>query len=76
MRPHADAAPLVQACERGEIDALTVSSAEALDNLIAMGAAPLVAAVPTFVPHERIERHALERGAREVAADLRRRVRR
>ena len=66
MRPQADAAPLVQACRRGEIDALTMSSAEALDNLIAMGAAPLLAAVPAFVPHERIERHARERGAREV----------
>jgi uroporphyrinogen-III synthase len=65
-RPKADAAALVQAWRRGEIDALAVSSAEALDNLLDMGAAPLLGAVPVFVPHERIARHASARGAREA----------
>jgi len=64
--PKADAAELVQAWRGGEIDALTVSSAEALDNLIAMGAAALVGTIALFVPHERIARHARSRGAREV----------
>jgi uroporphyrinogen-III synthase len=65
-RPAADAAPLVAAWQRGEVHALTVFSAEALDNFSAMGGAELVAALPLFVPHPRIADHARERGAREV----------
>src|SRR5262249_30189645 len=34
--PHADTAPLVEAWDRGEVDALTVSSAAGLDNLITL----------------------------------------
>jgi len=66
VRPTADAGELVRAWRSGKIDALTVSSAEALDNLLAMGAAPLLGAVAVFVPHERIAHHARERGVREV----------
>lgn len=65
-RPAADAAPLVAAWRRGELHALTVFSSEALDNFSAMGAADLIAALPVFVPHQRIASHARERGAREV----------
>jgi uroporphyrinogen-III synthase len=66
MRPQADATPLLQAWRAGEIDALTAWSAEALDNLFAMGAAPLLAAIAVFVPHERIALHARKRGLRQV----------
>jgi len=65
-KPAADAAPLVAAWRRGEVDALTLSSAQALDNLIAMGGEELIGALPVFVPHERIAHHARARGAREV----------
>ena len=65
-RPAADAAPLVAAWRRGEVHALTVFSAQALDNFSAMGGAELIAVLPVFVPHERIAKHARERGAREV----------
>ncbi len=65
-RPAADAAPLVAAWRRGEVHALSVFSAEALDNFSAMGGAELIAVLPLFVPHPRIASHARERGAREV----------
>jgi uroporphyrinogen-III synthase len=65
-KPAADAAPLVAAWRRGEVHALTVFSAQALDNFSAMGGAELIAALPIFVPHERIASHARERGAREA----------
>jgi len=66
-KPAADAAPLVAAWRRGEVHALVVPSAQALDNFSAMGGAELVAALPVFVPHERIAQHARAHGAREVA---------
>lgn len=68
-RPALDAVPLLEAWARGEIDAITASSSEGLDNFIAMvgaeGAARLVD-TPLFVTHERIAAHAAARGAREV----------
>ena len=66
VKPAADAAPLVAAWRRGELHALVVWSAQALDNFGAMGGEALVAALPVFVPHERIARHARAHGAREV----------
>jgi len=66
-KPAADAAQLVEAWRHGEVDALTAYSAQALDNFVAMGGAELIAALPVFVPHERIARHARALGAREVA---------
>jgi uroporphyrinogen-III synthase len=66
VKPAADAAPLVAAWRRGEVHALAVSSAQALDNFGAMGARELIAALPVFVPHERIARQARALGAREV----------
>jgi uroporphyrinogen-III synthase len=65
-KPAADAAPLVAAWRRGEVHALTVFSAEALDNFSAMGGAELIATLPLFVPHQRIASHAREQGAGEV----------
>jgi len=65
-KPTADAAPLLAAWRGGEVHALTAFSAQALDNFGAMGGEELIAALPVFVPHERIAKHARERGAREV----------
>ena len=66
VRPAADAAPLVADWRRGQVHALTASSAQALDNFVAMGGAELLASVPLFVPHERIARHARAQGSREI----------
>jgi uroporphyrinogen-III synthase len=64
VRPALDAAPLVAAWRRGEVDAVTVLSAQTLDNLIDLTGGAL-AATPHFVPHERIASHARARGVRE-----------
>ena len=65
-KPAADATPLVAAWQRGEVHALVVWSAQALDNFDAMGGRELIAALPLFVPHARIARHARAHGTREV----------
>jgi uroporphyrinogen-III synthase len=68
-RPTADAAPLVERWKGGEVDAVTVSSAEGFDNLLAMTGPHgpvLLAATPLFVPHPRIASHARMRGSGEV----------
>lgn len=68
-RPSADARPLIERWKRGEVDAVAVSSAEGLDNFLAMthaeGAA-LLANTPLFVPHPRIAGHARARLQSEV----------
>lgn len=65
VRPQADAQPLLEAWARGEVHAVTVTSAEALCNLDAMlgsqGRAAL-RATPLFAPHERIAAAAHELG--------------
>lgn len=66
VKPAADAAPLVAAWRRGEVDALVVWTAQALDNFGAMAGEEPIAALPIFVPHERIAHHARARGAQEV----------
>jgi uroporphyrinogen-III synthase len=52
-RPRADAAPLVQAWRRGEVQAVTVLSTETLENFLAMlgGDADACAAAATLVVH-------------------------
>lgn len=68
-RPQADAAPLLAAWSRGEVDAVTVTSSEGLRNLFEMiGAAGevLLRATPVFVPHPRIAAVAREMGCAEV----------
>jgi uroporphyrinogen-III synthase len=68
-RPKADPAPLLQAWQRREIDAVTVSSAEGLDNFLVMTGADgraLLAATPLFVPHPRVASHATSRLNSEV----------
>jgi len=65
VRPRTDAATLLAAWRRGEVHAVTVLSPQTLDNFLSMTGGAL-SAVPVFVPHERIARHARERGLREV----------
>ena len=68
-RPEADAAALLAKWRRAEVHAVTVSSAEGLDNLIVMigaeGQAKL-AVTPLFVPHPRVASHAKSRLQAEV----------
>ena len=69
VRPQADGGPLLEAWGRGEIHAVTVSSAEGLDNLAALlgdaGRAHL-ARTPLFATHERIAGRARQLGIQEV----------
>jgi uroporphyrinogen-III synthase len=67
--PDADAAPLLAAWTRGEIDAVTVSSSEGLHNLqtlIGEAGRGYLSNTPLFVPHPRIERAAREGGLAHV----------
>lgn len=66
VKPASDAAPLLAAWRRGEVHALVVWSAQALDNFSAMGGDELIAGLPVFVPHERIANQARSHGAQEV----------
>jgi uroporphyrinogen-III synthase len=69
VRPAADPAPLVRALERGEVDAVAVSSSEGLRNLFDMvgeaGRAPL-RRTPLFAPHARIAAAARALGCEQV----------
>jgi uncharacterized protein HemX/uroporphyrinogen-III synthase len=68
-RPQADSEPLLEAWERNEVHALTVSSAEGLDNLLELlddaGRARALR-TPLFANHERVAGHARDSGFREV----------
>jgi uroporphyrinogen-III synthase len=66
QRPSADARPLIDDWRRGRLDALTVSSAEALTNLFDMLGAELLAALPIFVPHLRVAQHGHGLGLRAM----------
>ena len=66
IRPQADAAALVAAWKRGEVDAVVALSAQALGNFNDMTQGALSPATPFFVSHERIARHAKGLGVREV----------
>jgi uroporphyrinogen-III synthase len=71
MRPHADPLPLLAHWQAGGIDAVTVTSAEALHNLAAMmgeTGKPLLAATPLFAPHEKIAEAARRFGIARVVA--------
>lgn len=60
--PHVDASPLLHALAQHQVQAITLFSAETLDNLLhLLGHAGAEAArvVPVFAPHERIARQAL-----------------
>lgn len=71
MRPQIDARPLLAHWQAGGIDAVTVTSAEALLNLAAMlgeTGKPLLAATPLFAPHEKIASAAQRFGIARVVA--------
>lgn len=64
VRPEADPAPLLEAWRRGEIQAVSVLSAETLENFMAMIGETGVGfahATALVVPHEAIARHAAAR---------------
>jgi uroporphyrinogen-III synthase len=68
-RPGIDPAPLAAALERGAVDAVTVSSAEGLANLLALlgpGAQQRLRQVTLFVPHRRVAEAAARLGMREA----------
>jgi uncharacterized protein HemX/uroporphyrinogen-III synthase len=56
--PRADSAPLAAAWDRGEIDAATVYSVQALENLLALLGAARLGGRPLFVSHARIAERA------------------
>lgn len=67
--PHVDAAPLLARWQAGGIDAVTLTSAEALNNLatlLGVAGAPLLANTPLFVPHEKIAEAARRFGIAQV----------
>lgn len=67
--PRADAGPLLDAWERGEVHAVTAYSSESLANLLALlgeRGAPLLRGTPLFVSHARVAEAARRRGAGEV----------
>lgn len=65
LAPHADPGPLLSAWDRGDVHAVTVSSAEALVNLLPLLGKRLLG-TPLFVTHARIAEHATQAGVREV----------
>jgi uncharacterized protein HemX/uroporphyrinogen-III synthase len=64
--PRADAAPLISAWDRGEVDAATVTSSQGLDHLIALLGAARLGGKPLFVNHARVAERAREAGIPEV----------
>ncbi len=60
--PSADTVPLAGAWDRGEVHAVTVSSAQALDNLITLFGAARLGSRPLFVSHARVAERAREAG--------------
>lgn len=60
VRPAADPAPLLEAWARGEVHAVSVLSAETLENFVALAgpeAAPWLARTHLVVPHPAVGRH-------------------
>ena len=71
VRPQADAAPLLARWQAGGIDAVTVTSAETLENLAALlgeAGRPLLLHTPLFAPHEKIAEAARRFGIARVIA--------
>lgn len=64
-KPHGDFETMAAAWRAGEIDALTLTSSEGLDNLWSLfddASRSSMAATPTFVPHSRIAERARKLG--------------
>ena len=68
VKPSADSRPLLEAWDAGRVDAVTVFSREALDNLVPLVGEPRLRAIPLFVAHERIAAHARRRGLQPIVA--------
>ncbi len=69
--PQADVAPLLSRLQTGGIDAVTITSAEALHNLAGLlgeAGVPLLANTPLFAPHEKIAEAARRFGIAQVIA--------
>lgn len=68
-RPAADAGGLLARWQRGGIEAVSITSAESLENLVAMlgpTGKGYLCATPVFVPHPRVAAAARELGVRQV----------
>ena len=59
-------APLLAAWDRGEVDAVTASSSEAVDNLVELLGTARLAGKPLFVNHPRVAERARKAGMTEV----------
>ncbi|MBI5330675.1 MAG: uroporphyrinogen-III synthase [Betaproteobacteria bacterium] len=71
LPPDADPAPLLAACAQGRLHAVTVFSAETLDNLYTLAGAEgaqTLRALPLFAPHPRIADRARALGVCEAIA--------
>jgi uroporphyrinogen-III synthase len=71
VRPDADPAPLLARWQTGGVDAVTIASAETLQNLQAMLGEPgtrLLARTPLFAPHEKIAAAARRLGIEHAVA--------
>jgi uncharacterized protein HemX/uroporphyrinogen-III synthase len=66
VAPRADPSPLIAAWERGEVDAVTLSSSQALDNLTGLVGAARLEKTPVFVNHARVAERAREAGIAHV----------
>ena len=66
VRPRSDPAPLLAAWRAGEVHAVTVSSAQGMDNLFALLDGEMLRSLPLFVPHARVADEARRRQVREA----------
>ncbi|HVL36193.1 MAG TPA: uroporphyrinogen-III C-methyltransferase [Burkholderiales bacterium] len=66
VAPQTDPAPLAAAWDRGEVHAVTATSAQGLDHLIERFGAARLARTPLFVTHPRIAEHARAAGLAQV----------
>lgn len=71
IRPMSDAGPILQRWSAGDIDAVTINSAETLHNLASMlgdAGGAYLRATPVFAPHEKIAQSARALGIEHVVA--------
>jgi uroporphyrinogen-III synthase len=66
VRPRSDPAPVIAAWKSASLHAVTVSSAQGLENLFALLEADLLRRLPLFVPHERVAAEARRLGGQKV----------
>lgn len=70
-RPNADPAPLLELWQAGALSAVTVTSREVFDNLVAQigsAGAPWLRQTPLFAPHQRIAKVAREWGVTDAVS--------